>query len=41
MFPSKKMMTVAAVFFGLAMFIPVAQAQQPFDITDYFYAPVP
>ena len=40
MFPSKKMMTMAAVFFGLAMFIPVAQAQQPFDITDYFYATV-
>ena len=40
MFPSKKMMTMAAVFFGLSLFIPVAQAQQPFDITDYFYATV-
>ena len=40
MFPGKKMMTTAAVFFGLAMFIPVAQAEQPFDITDHFYATV-
>ena len=28
------------IVIGLIMFIPVAQAQQPFDITDYFYATV-
>ncbi len=40
MFHSKKMMTMAAVFFGLAIFIPVARAEQSFDITDHFYATV-
>ena len=40
MFPSKKMMTMAAVFFGLAMLIPVAQAQQPIDITDSVFAKI-
>ena len=40
MFPSKKMMTMAGVFFGWALFIPLAQAEQPFDITDHFYATV-
>ena len=28
------------VLFGLVMLNPVAQAEQPFDITDYFYATV-
>jgi hypothetical protein len=28
------------VLFGVVILIPVVQAQQPFDITDYFYATV-
>ncbi len=31
---------VVIILLNLDMFIPVAQARQPFDITDYFYATV-
>ena len=40
MFHCKQRMIPAAVFFGLALFVPLAQAEQPFDITDHFYATV-
>jgi len=40
MFPGKKMTTIAAGFFGLAMFIPFAQAQQSIDITDSVFAKI-
>jgi hypothetical protein len=33
-----KWITAIAIAFGLVMFNPVAQAEQPLDITDYFYA---
>ena len=40
MFPGKKIMTIAAGFFGLAMFIPFAQGQQSLDITDSVFAKI-
>jgi hypothetical protein len=35
-----KWITITAIAFGLIMFNPAAQAEQPFDITDNFYATV-
>lgn len=32
----RKWITVIAIAFGLVMFSPVAQAEQPFDLTDNF-----
>jgi hypothetical protein len=38
MVSKKRWMAALVVIFILYIFIPVVQAQQPFDITDYFYA---
>jgi hypothetical protein len=38
MFYRSKWIIAVAIVFGLAMFIPMVQAEQPFDITDHFYA---
>jgi hypothetical protein len=40
MFPSKKLTTAVALFIGLSIFIPVAQAQQSIDITDSVFAKI-